>query len=284
VAFRPGEEPTTTVWATPRSASPPDTAPGFPRAPRVSTAGSILWPSPFFPLSPIGSYDRRNSQRGSSSLGIGLGMAVAGSYRPFYEDHDGGRSGCSERIPRNPRTWVTGFVTRDPRSLLVLTPVRDDEGDEHYKWAPHAVTHKATHGWEQSLGTGTHPSTRVAAQPSVGRMLLGRGDEKRPKCEFPFLSIFFLFFFFFSYFLFSNSIRSKFKRSSNSHLKIFQHRCKVHESSLFVYLLPYLFSLCFQYATHNIHSTKVFWMCSPLEVHFKASIFITYFVLWRHTF
>jgi hypothetical protein len=62
-------------------------------------------------------------------------------------------------------------------------------------------THKATHGGEQSLGTRTHPSARVAAWTSVGRRLLGRGDEKRPNREFPFQFLFF----FFSYFLFSNS-------------------------------------------------------------------------------
>jgi hypothetical protein len=56
-------------------------------------------------------------------------------------------------------------------------------------------THKATHGGEQSLGTRTHPSARVAAWTSVGRWLLGRGDEKRPKREFPFFSNFFLFLF-----------------------------------------------------------------------------------------
>jgi hypothetical protein len=61
----------------------------------------------------------------------------------------------------------------------------------HQTTGPHMQeTHKATHGGEQSLGTRTHPSARVAAWTSVGRRLLGRGDEKRPKREFPFFSNF----------------------------------------------------------------------------------------------
>jgi hypothetical protein len=74
------------------------------------------------------------------------------------------------------------------------------------------------------------------------------------------LSVLFSFLLFFSFPVsyFEIPIRFKFKQSSNLHTKKFQHECKVHVLCLFIYLLPYLFRQCFQYATHNIHFTKGF--------------------------
>jgi hypothetical protein len=100
---------------------------------------------------------------------------------------------------------------------------------------------------------------------------MGRGCGIRPKRRK-------VFSFFFPIFKFQ--LDFKFKQSSNLHTKnIFQHKCKVHVLSLFICLLPYLFRQCFQYATQNIHFTKVFRMFSPLVVHSKASLFITYSIL-----
>jgi hypothetical protein len=54
-------------------------------------------------------------------------------------------------------------------------------------------------------------------------------------------------------------------------------------TSLLIYL-AYVFNM-----QHNIHSTKVFWMCSPLEIHFQSfNIYYlfcfmkTYFLIYIH--